>query len=45
MLGANDYVTKPFSVNGLMARIRALLRVSQQLIKPVSTYESENSLY
>ena len=40
--GANDYVTKPFSVNELMARIRALLRVSQQLIKPVSTYESES---
>src|SRR6516225_4770939 len=28
-LGADDYVTKPFSVRELMARIRALLRRSQ----------------
>jgi DNA-binding response OmpR family regulator len=30
-LGADDYVTKPFSVRELMARIRALLRRSQPL--------------
>jgi DNA-binding response OmpR family regulator len=29
-LGADDYVTKPFSVRELMARIRALLRRSQR---------------
>ena len=30
-LGADDYVTKPFSVRELMARLRALLRRSQPL--------------
>ena len=29
-LGANDYVTKPFAVPELLARIRAALRVSTQ---------------
>jgi len=33
-LGADDYVTKPFSVRELMARIKALLRRSQQADKP-----------
>lgn len=30
-LGADDYVTKPFSIGELMARIRALLRRSQRV--------------
>jgi two-component system alkaline phosphatase synthesis response regulator PhoP len=29
-LGADDYVTKPFSVRELLARIRAIFRRSQQ---------------
>jgi two-component system response regulator VicR len=33
-LGADDYVTKPFSVRELMARIRALLRRSQSACLP-----------
>ncbi|WP_424237016.1 response regulator transcription factor [Bhargavaea ginsengi] len=33
-LGANDYVTKPFEIEELLARIRATLRVAQAITGP-----------
>ena len=39
-LGADDYVTKPFSVRELMARVKANLRRSASVI-PVSTEETK----
>jgi two-component system KDP operon response regulator KdpE len=38
-LGADDYVTKPFSVAELLARIRAQLRRSAKPTSPVLTFE------
>ncbi|MGA2368577.1 MAG: response regulator transcription factor [Dehalococcoidia bacterium] len=35
-MGADDYVTKPFSMRELQARIKALLRRSQEQISPAS---------
>jgi len=40
-LGADDYITKPFSVRELMARIKANLRKTE--IKEHSSYKQENS--
>ncbi len=35
-MGADDYITKPFSMRELQARIKALLRRSQEQLSPVS---------
>jgi two-component system alkaline phosphatase synthesis response regulator PhoP len=37
-IGADDYVTKPFSVRELLARIKALLRRKQEIVKEVEEY-------
>ncbi|MEG2583795.1 MAG: response regulator transcription factor [Oscillospiraceae bacterium] len=39
-LGADDYVTKPFSVLELISRIKAVLRRSEQKVEPAKTCES-----
>jgi two-component system KDP operon response regulator KdpE len=39
-LGANDYVTKPFGINELMARIRAILRGSHGGSNAPAVFES-----
>ncbi len=38
-LGADDYVTKPFSIRELMARVKAVLRRSSPMAPPAEVYE------
>lgn len=38
-LGADDYIVKPFSINELLARVRAALRRSSITVKPVTNDE------
>jgi DNA-binding response OmpR family regulator len=37
-IGADDYVTKPFSIRELIARIKALLRRKWELVKDIEQY-------
>ncbi len=39
--GANDYVTKPFGISELIARIRALLRSKEGMISPPTVFDSQ----
>jgi two-component system alkaline phosphatase synthesis response regulator PhoP len=38
-LGADDYVTKPFSLRELMARVKAIFRRTEERAKDISTYK------
>jgi len=41
-IGADDYVTKPFSVRELIARIKALLRRNTEMKKELEEYSFDN---
>ena len=43
-IGADDYVTKPFSIRELLARIKALLRRNSVVIKDIEEYSFGNIL-
>lgn len=43
-LGADDYITKPFSIRELLARIKAILRRTKSLAASEETYKS-NGMY
>ncbi len=40
--GADDYITKPFEIEELLARIRVIQRRAAQLVDPDQTYQIEN---
>ncbi len=41
-IGADDYVTKPFSINELLARVRAHLRRAAKLVSELESYRFGN---
>ena len=41
-IGADDYVTKPFSLRELLARIKAILRRKSDLVKDLEDYSFDN---
>lgn len=38
-VGADDYLTKPFSIREMLARIKALLRRKQEIVREIEEYE------
>lgn len=41
-IGADDYVTKPFSIREVVARVHALLRRREELAKPTRTHKVDS---